>query len=178
MPDPAPIRSPRLVLPFLSVPEMERLIERDVAAVATPLAADLSERWLAEAEPLLRIRVAQLRDEPEQAPWILRAILLDGDPPHPAIGFINFHDGPRDRGWVEVGYTILPEWRRRGYAAEAVAALCGWAHRNGADRFRASVSPANGPSLGLVAKLGFGWIGEQWDPDDGLELVFERTGAP
>ncbi len=32
---------------------------------------------------------------------------------------------------------------------------------------------ANAPSLAMAAKLGFRQIGEQMDPEDGLELVFE-----
>lgn len=160
---------------------MERLVAGEVDPVARQLGAAISEEWRSMAEPLLRIRIAQLRPEPELAPWILRAILLDegerGEV-RPVIGFINFHDAPRDRSWVELGYTILPGWRRRGFASEAVRGLMGWAQRQGIGRFRASISPGNGPSLGLVAKLGFGWTTEQWDPEDGLELIFERDGVP
>lgn len=179
--DPEPIRSPRLVLPHLSLADMERLLAGEVEAVARRLGADLSEEWRRAIEPLLRIRVPQLRPEPELAPWILRAILLaDGQTgtARPAIGFINFHDAPRDRGWVEVGYAIGPAWRRRGYATEAVRALLGWAYAHGVGRFRASISPDNEPSMALVARLGFAWTGEQWDPDDGYELVYERDGVP
>jgi ribosomal-protein-alanine N-acetyltransferase len=39
--------------------------------------------------------------------------------------------------------------------------------------FRASVSPNNERSLHLIGKLGFECVGEQMDPEDGLELVFE-----
>lgn len=50
-----------------------------------------------------------------------------------------------------------------------------WAQRQpGVHGFRAAVSPANAPSLALVAKLGFARTGVQWDEIDGEELVFER----
>jgi RimJ/RimL family protein N-acetyltransferase len=39
----------------------------------------------------------------------------------------------------------------------------------------ASVSPENAPSLAVIRKLGFEQTGEQWDEEDGLELVFERA---
>ena len=39
--------------------------------------------------------------------------------------------------------------------------------------FRATVSPDNAASLGLVAQLPFVEVGEQWDDEDGLETIFE-----
>ena len=51
-----------------------------------------------------------------------------------------------------------------------------WAHeQKGIHDFIASVSPGNAPSLTVVRKLGFVQTGEQWDEEDGLELVFERS---
>ena len=75
---------------------------------------------------------------------------------------------------VEVGYTLLPEARGHGYAIEAVRAAFDWATQvHGVHRFRASVAPDNERSLNLIGKLGFQQTGEQWDEEDGLELVFE-----
>jgi RimJ/RimL family protein N-acetyltransferase len=42
---------------------------------------------------------------------------------------------------------------------------------------RASISPDNAGSLATIAGLGFTKAGEQWDPEDGLELVFLRPAA-
>ena len=39
---------------------------------------------------------------------------------------------------------------------------------------RASISPDNTASLATVAGFGFSQVGEQWDDEDGLELIFER----
>ena len=67
-------------------------------------------------------------------------------------------------------------YRRQGYAKEAVAALFDWAYRtHGIERFVASISPTNEPSLGLASQFGFVQVGEQMDDIDGLELVFETT---
>jgi RimJ/RimL family protein N-acetyltransferase len=75
---------------------------------------------------------------------------------------------------VEIGYTLLPDARGQGYAIEAVRAAFEWATRvHGIRHFRASVSPDNERSLNLIAKLGFRQTGDQWDDEDGLELVFE-----
>lgn len=39
---------------------------------------------------------------------------------------------------------------------------------------RASISPDNAASLAVIRPFGFERVGEQWDDEDGLELVFER----
>lgn len=38
---------------------------------------------------------------------------------------------------------------------------------------RATISPDNTASLATIAGFGFAEVGEQWDQEDGLELVFE-----
>jgi RimJ/RimL family protein N-acetyltransferase len=40
---------------------------------------------------------------------------------------------------------------------------------------RYTVSSDNAPSMKIIKKLGFELVGEQVDPDDGLELIFEQT---
>ncbi len=132
--------------------------------------------WAAETAGLLRMRLEQLQAQPEELPWLLRAVLRRG--PEPVmVGHFNFHGPPID-GAAEVGYTIRPEHRRLGYAAEAAAAMIAWARtEHGVQRFLASVSPNNEPSLRLVRRLGFVEIGEQLDEVDGIELVFELVPA-
>ena len=43
------------------------------------------------------------------------------------IGVGGFRGEPTEDGVVEVGYGVVPESRRRGYAREAVDGLVGWA---------------------------------------------------
>ncbi len=75
---------------------------------------------------------------------------------------------------VEVGYAIDPAYRRNGYARAALAVLLQWAKSDLSIRkVRASIAPDNFASLALVAQYGFVEIGEQWDDEDGLEIVFE-----
>jgi [ribosomal protein S5]-alanine N-acetyltransferase len=38
---------------------------------------------------------------------------------------------------------------------------------------RATISPGNVASLATIAKFGFAEVGEQWDEEDGRELIFE-----
>jgi RimJ/RimL family protein N-acetyltransferase len=169
------IRSERMDLPLLSLAQLDRLAAGDASGVSEDLGAVLSAEWLEEVRWLAARRAQQIRLHPTDAPWLLRPILLRtlaGRPP--AIGYLNFHGGPDERGMVEIGYTLLPEARGHGYAIEAVRAAFDWATRvHGIRLFRASVSPDNARSLHLIGKLGFRQVGDQWDDEDGLELVFE-----
>lgn len=127
---------------------------------------------------LLRLRLGQMRNDPAVEPWLLRALVLRTADPREMVGHAGFHGPPgvnglEDPGAVELGYTVFPEHRGRGYATEATRALIVWAQEAGVGRFIASVAPGNAPSLAIVRKLGFVQTGEQWDEEDGLELVFE-----
>lgn len=43
----------------------------------------------------------------------------------------------------------------------------------GVSTVRATISPNNVPSLATISGFGFTKIGEQWDEEDGRELIFE-----
>lgn len=123
-----------------------------------------------DALDVVRVRLAQIEEDPAAAPWLVRAIVLRAE--RRAVGFITFHAPPDARGMVEIGYEVLPAYRRRGYAREAAAALLAWARDHGARTVRASVSPDNVASRAMLA--GYVQVGEQLDEVDGLELVFEK----
>jgi RimJ/RimL family protein N-acetyltransferase len=114
----------------------------------------------------------QVVDDPSSAAWVTGAIW--DEEAEISVGRAGFHGPPDDEGMVEVGYAVDPSYRRRGYGRAALAAMLERAAGDPAIRVvRASVSPGNVASLGLLAQFGFVQVGEQWDDDDGLELVFE-----
>lgn len=175
--DVPPIRSPRLDLVSLSPSVLEALLDgrRDAAEAQLPVA--LPPDWPDEGvEPFLRLRLGQMVEEPESQRWLVRALVHGGD--GVMVGHAGFHGPPGSGGLApgkaELGYTVFPAYRGRGYATEAAVALMEWAEGLGVRRFVASVAPANEPSLAIVRKLGFVQTGEQWDEEDGLELVFEH----
>jgi ribosomal-protein-alanine N-acetyltransferase len=77
-----------------------------------------------------------------------------------------------------VAYSVDPQFRRRGYAKAMLRALL---ERVDADpavtAVRASIRPDNVGSRATIAGFGFKKVGEQWDPDDGLEDVYLRPAA-
>jgi ribosomal-protein-alanine N-acetyltransferase len=123
----------------------------------------------------LLIRLRELVADPARLEWTVRALVLDGE----MIGHAGFHGPPGVNavgapGAVEIGYTVFPAWRRRGYGRDAAQGLIEWAEReHGTRHFVAAVVPDNRASLAIVRSLGFEQTGERIDPEDGLELVFE-----
>ena len=90
------------------------------------------------------------------------------------VGKAGFHAAPDADGMVELGYAVDPAERRRGYARAVLLAMLDRARSDSSvHTFRLTVSPDNVPSLGLVAQLPFVEVGEQWDEEDGLEIIFE-----
>lgn len=170
------IASERLVMPILGLEQLRRLADGDAAPVAGELGVTLGREWLDEVRILAGLRARQLAERPQDAPWLLRPIVRADT--HDAVGFLNFHREPDERGMVEIGYTLLPAARGQGYAIEAVRSMFAWAERRPEVRYlRAAIAPDNERSINLVTKLGMVHIGEQWDEDDGRELIYEREVA-
>jgi [ribosomal protein S5]-alanine N-acetyltransferase len=156
------------------VPLSAELVEALLAGGETPFT--IPDGWPDEHDTrFLQLRLRQLLADPGRARWPVFAIVLPGS--GELIGHIGYHGPPgvnarHDAAAVELGYTIFPEHRRRGYATEAVRALLGHTREQGVERFVASVAPDNEPSLRLVRGLGFVEVGRHWDDEDGDELEF------
>jgi [ribosomal protein S5]-alanine N-acetyltransferase len=65
--------------------------------------------------------------------------------------------GPADsEGTVEVGYSVLPEWQRRGYASEMVGSLVAHAFTfPSTKRIIAHTTAANPASIAVLSRCGF-----------------------
>lgn len=131
-----------------------------------------------ECSEVWQVRAVQVVEDPASAAWIT-GIVWDPDR-RLAVGRAGFHGPPDTAGMVEVGYSIDPQYRRKGYARAALRALVDRAVQEpGVATVRASVSPDNVASRDLVLSEGFVAVGEQIDDEDGLEIVYDRTvGTP
>jgi RimJ/RimL family protein N-acetyltransferase len=158
-------------LPVMAADVLEPLVARDLARASQALGHDLPEEFVADTW-LWSLRLGQLIGEPDQAPWLIRAILVR--PADIVVGHAGFHGPPDADGMVEVGYEVVRAHRRRGYARATLAALLDYARANGARTARASIRPDNAASLALTASAGFARTGEHIDEIDGRELEFER----
>ena len=132
---------------------------------------DLPEEYLEHAW-LWELRSIQLGEEPADEEWVAWIVARAED--RVVIGRSGFHARPNDDGMVELSYSVLPHYQRRGYATKILAELVAFARQRPEVRaLRASISPDNAASLATVAKFPFVHVGDQMDEIDGLELVYE-----
>ena len=72
------------------------------------------------------------------------------------VGDIGFVGPPDESGSVEVGYSVIPDRRRRGYATEAARAIVEWAlSQPGVEMIVAGCDSDNAPSIRTLERLGF-----------------------
>jgi len=95
------------------------------------------------------------------------------------VGTVGFKGPPDGEGVVEIGYGIVPAHQGRGYATEAAGAVIGFALGDGRVRVvRAHTLPARNASTRVLEKLGFDFVGEVVDPEDGPVWRWEtRAGC-
>jgi RimJ/RimL family protein N-acetyltransferase len=164
------------------------LVQLPAAAFAALAAGDLAaadalspvplDPWFAGPDwrSTWRRRAAQVVEHPEDAGWVTRVVW---DPRRQvAVGRAGFHGAPDTRGMVEIGYAVVPAFRRQGYARAALELLLDRASREPAVQVvRVTISPDNHASQELALPYGFVLVGEQQDDEDGLELVHELPAA-
>ena len=161
-----------------------RIVRLNAATLTALAAGDLDQAqrtapvqltpWLAgpDCVSTWRFRARQAVETPDDLPWVT-GVLWDDDKAQ-AVGKAGFHGAPDVDGMVEVGYAVEPEHRRQGYARAALETLMERARREPEVKtLRATVSPTNTESLGLIAQYPFDEVGEQWDDEDGLEIIYE-----
>jgi RimJ/RimL family protein N-acetyltransferase len=163
------ISGPRLDLVLVTV---EQLLARNGSDGPVPLGfADPTDVLRPEDSPLHH-RVPQVLADPSVNPWLVRLAVLreTGE----IVGLVNFHAPPDDAGMVEIGYRVIPEFRRRSFATEMARTMWSYAASHPAVRtLRATFTPDNDESRAIIERAGFVQVGEQVDEDDGLELIYE-----
>lgn len=149
------------------------------------LGAEIPGEWRTGNRPWrqwLAARAAEAEADATFLPWLPRVQLLrpgDSTTASAVVGEVGFHGPPDETGRVELGYSVVSAYRRRGFAEEAVRALtAAAAAEHGVTRFRAGIAPDNTPSLNLIRKLGFTQVGSRHHEALGEQLIFHRDGLP
>ncbi|CCH31308.1 GNAT family N-acetyltransferase [Actinosynnema sp. NPDC047251] len=174
MSDPA---APAVRIVHLTGPVFQALAEGDAAGANAIAPVPLPDYFAGpEWRGVWRMRQEQAERDPASAAWVTGAIWDERR--ELAVGRAGYHGPPDAAGMVEIGYAVHPEHRRRGYARAALEALL----RRAADEpevrtVRVTISPDNDASYRLVAQYGFVRNGEQWDDEDGLEIIYERPAS-
>ncbi len=165
---------PRVRIVHLPPSTLAALADGDLHAANATSPVPLSEGFVADSfRAVWRLRARQVVEDPAAAAWVTGAV-WDEDA-EIAVGRAGFHGPPDDDGMVEIGYEIDPPHRRRGYARAALATLVDRADADPAVQVvRVTIAPDNTASRDLALPYGFVHVGEQWDEEDGLELVYDR----
>jgi RimJ/RimL family protein N-acetyltransferase len=120
---------------------------------------------LRAVEPGLVEAVVRNGEERVLTPWAI--VLRDGGV---VAGFCGFFVRPV-KG-ITMGYGIVPEYRGRGLATEAAAAVLDWAERNDVDVY-SSIRPPNPASVRVLVKIGMRLVDSYVD-EDGQRDIYRR----
>jgi|CXWL01.1.fsa_nt_gi RimJ/RimL family protein N-acetyltransferase len=113
----------------------------------------------------------------EPAEWWLHYFVrrANGDQPALLIGGGGFKGPPRE-GVVEIGYSVLAEHRRLGYAAEATLGMAARAFLVPTiERVLAHTLPELTPSIGVLEKCGFRRV-EGTREEGAIQFELTRSG--
>jgi ribosomal-protein-alanine N-acetyltransferase len=91
------------------------------------------------------------------------------------VGDIGFLAPPDTAGEIEIGYSVVPSRRNRGYASEAVAALLDWAGQQpGVTAVVAGTDADNAASQRVLERAGFHRTGSR---DAEVRWRYEHQGT-
>lgn len=124
---------------------------------AVPLREIMDEGWI-EAQ------TAQPGDR-TLSPWVI--VIRDSGA---VAGFCGFFVRPA-KG-ITIGYGIVPDYRGRGIATEAAAAVLDWAERHDIDAY-ASIRPPNPASVRVLEKIGLRLV-DSYRDEDGQRDIYRR----
>lgn len=123
------------------------------------------------------LQAADVSAGPDETDWPGFFMLMEAPDAsgHFAVGICSFKGGPDAEGAVEIGYSVVPEFQRRGFATEACLALIALAFaRPQVRRIVAHTLDGLTPSIRVLEKLGFVYDGpgaEHEAPESGEQVV-------
>lgn len=167
------LRTTRLQL-VAATPELARAELADFRRLEKLLGAHVPPSWpppLVDADSM-RWTVAYLDAHPDAVGWVKWYFVHREHGALRAVGAGGFCGVPEADGTCEIGYSILPEAHRMGFAPEAVEGLVAWAfgHPEVA-RVVAQTLPTLVPSIRVLEKCGFVRAGAGREPG---AILFER----
>ena len=146
------------------------------AALSAGLGARVPSSWPPEFldPPALEFTRQRLAEAPRDGAWWMYFIVLPAAGDRVLIGSAGYK-GPPAEGTVEIGYGIVTDHQRQGYASEAARGLVARAFRvPEVHRVIAETLPELTPSIGVLRRCHFELIGEGSEPG---VIRFELTRA-
>ena len=171
----AMIATPRLELHHICVDDLLSLFDspEDVSIYSGKPYAN-PHRILMDQSGPLRWRVPQVKSDPSVNKWFVRWMVEKET--REIVGSTSFHGPPDEQGMMEIGLGVHTDFQRRGYATEALIGMWSWVvDQPGVELLRYTVDPNNEASVALIKKFGFEGVGQQIDPEDGPEDIYEMS---
>jgi ribosomal-protein-alanine N-acetyltransferase len=124
----------------------------DRDAAVTLIGASLDPEWpLPDILDLMPMHAPRSMPEASFGIWLIIEAAMNA-----VIGDIGFFGPPDAAGEMELGYSVVPSRRRRGYATEAAAGIVAWAFdQPGVTTIVAGTEPANDVSQRVLERVGF-----------------------
>lgn len=137
-------------------------------ALGRALGVAVAESWPPEYldHPALAFTLQRLEEFPVEAGWWLGFLILRvPERPPVLIGSAGYKGPPTPDGTVEIGYGIVAEFHRQGYASEAAEGLIVQAFGlPEVRRIIAETLPELAGSIGVLRRCGFVRNGEGSEP--------------
>jgi len=141
------------------------LVEADLAGhdrLAELIGASVPQNWPPDLYERQAMQFAQraLQDPAQPDGWSFWYLRVRPPARKKLLGICGFKGRPDEVGSVEIGYSILSQFRANGYATEAVARLVKWAfsHQN-VTEVSAETLPHLRQSIRVMEKNGFTFTG-------------------
>ncbi len=149
------LKSDHIQLVALDINQLTHLLDEPTSLNLPPgyhLATGLIDEQVMHALRVKRERMADQNESDQlwSTYWLIYVIDLKL-----GVGLIGLKSLPDESGYVEVGYGIVPQFRRRGYAFSALNLLTEWAFTH-AECICVTASTVNNPASDiLLEKAGF-----------------------
>lgn len=158
------IETERLLLVPCDLKHFEAFFQSE-QHLADLLGVGLANEWMQfpEAMPYCR---KMLESNPQNRDWGLHLFVHKKD--NKLIGMGGFKGTVSEKGMVEIGYEISPDYQGQGLATEAAIGMIdhAFSHSN-ITMVEAQTLPEENASCKILRKCGLEKIGEKYDPDDG-----------
>jgi ribosomal-protein-alanine N-acetyltransferase len=173
------IQTPRLRLVAGSLEHIDAELQ-DPASLEAILGVAIPASWPPgeyDRDALDFFRGRLVAGGPSQVGWyVWYALTSDAEGHCDSLVAAGGYFGPPSQGSVEIGFSVIPEARSRGYATEVAQALIARAFEQpGVQVVNARTADSNLPSARVLLKCGFHCVGPGTEPGT-AEYQIARVG--
>lgn len=133
--------------------EMIEMLLIDKDAFSEEFLFNIHSEWpLPEYQQFFPYKINKFKENPIENKW--EGLIIHKET-NTIIGDMGFKGSPDEEGAINIGYSIVPDQRGKGYASEMGKALVQWGlSQPGVKKVVATCSPDNHPSIKVLQKIG------------------------